>query len=130
MLYYKINFNLIDKSVDRENAEEELYWYLGVLHKNGNALRDYKVVVKEKGYDVYIGMYDKYPIKNEKYRNKYIDENNLSNNIKETIDYEDDDETASPARNFGILCRLGYIGRTCGMRKSKPTRYGNPYLQA
>jgi len=74
MFYYKINFNFISESADCEKAEAELYWYLGVLYKNGNCLKDYKVILKEKGYEVYIGMYCEYPIKDTACRNKYIDE--------------------------------------------------------
>ncbi len=100
MLYYKISFSFKDKSVDRENAEEELYWYLGVLYKNGNALRDYKVVVKEKGYDVYIGMYDRYPIENETHRNKYIDE--YDNSLKAFFDISY--ECLGELDGYGELC--------------------------
>lgn len=74
MFYYKIDFCFIDEFVDREKADDKLYWYLSVLYKNGNALSDYKVIAKEKGYEVYIGLFDRYPIKEESYRNKYINE--------------------------------------------------------
>lgn len=88
MFYYKINFTFINEKVDREKADEDVYWYLSTLYKNGNCLRDYKVVAKELGYEVYIGMYDKYPIKYKAYRNKYIDEfeNVLKNHFE--ISYE------------------------------------------
>lgn len=74
MFYYKINFTFINETVNLEDADEALYWYLATLYKNGNCLRDYKVVANEHGYEVYIGMYDTYPIEEKAYRNKYIDE--------------------------------------------------------
>lgn len=108
MLYYKINFDFINNFIDREKADEELYWYLGILYKNGNSFKDYKVLLKENGYEVYIGMYDKYPIDNKKYRNKYIDES--ENSLKELFDISS--ECLGELDGYKELC-------TC----SKPSSY-------
>lgn len=73
MNYYKINFIFKDKTADNEKTNDNLYWYLGCLYKNGNALPDYKVMKNKMGYEVYITIYEHYPpLKKES--NRYIDE--------------------------------------------------------
>ena len=73
MNYYKINFLFKNKDADTEEINDTLYWYLGCLYKNGNALRDYRLVKKEEGYEAYIAIYEHYPpLKDES--NKYIEQ--------------------------------------------------------
>lgn len=35
VLYYKIVFSFKNEYVNREKADEDLYWYLAVLYKSG-----------------------------------------------------------------------------------------------
>jgi len=73
MNYYKINFLFKNKDADTEEINGTLYWYLGCLYKNGNALRDYKLVKKEDRYEAYITIFEHYPpLKDES--NKYIEQ--------------------------------------------------------
>lgn len=101
----KIVFSFKNEYVNREKADEDLYWYLAVLYKNGNCLSDYKVLAKETGYDVYIGMYNEYPIKEKAYRNKYIDE--YGNLLKDSFDI-----------SYELLGELDGYAETCTCEQS------------
>jgi len=83
MNYYKINFLFKDKDADTEKTNDKLYVYLSCLFKNGNALRDYKLIKKEDRYEAYIAIYEHYPpLKNES--NKYIEKYELE--LREVFD--------------------------------------------